>query len=224
MDEIPLINKKRERLLVPKTELTVNVPVTVMEPGSDSSSSSLDGNLSSLSSRTGTSSSSSSIGDDPRNGVAQRYYPGLGETRTMPRTPAGSTKRQGNQSYPPHTPHTPGEGGEFNHNIHEGQTSCTYPFGPLHNTNDECDDNDDEIEFYDDDYGDYMDDWDERELTREEYMILLEEMRQAAEVSVCEGMMEQLELRDVFEKAVDEMTGVKPDPERGMGVKRRRSI
>ncbi|KIK66633.1 hypothetical protein GYMLUDRAFT_37789 [Collybiopsis luxurians FD-317 M1] len=81
---------------------------------------------------------------------------------------------------------------------------------------------DEVVELYDDDYRE--DYWGEPELTREEYMLMLEDMRKEAEISVCEGMMEQLELREAFEKAVDEMTRVRPDFERGLGLSRRRTI
>ena len=46
-------------------------------------------------------------------------------------------------------------------------------------------------------------------------------MREEAELSVCDGMMEQLELRDAFERAVEETMRVKPGPERIRGLQRR---
>lgn len=85
----------------------------------------------------------------------------------------------------------------------------------------------DPVEAYNNDYEyDSIDEWgeDQPELTREEYVLMLEKMREEAEVSVCDGMMEQLELRDAFERAVEEMVRVKPEPERIRGLRRRRTI
>ncbi|KAF9062041.1 hypothetical protein BDP27DRAFT_1406392 [Rhodocollybia butyracea] len=91
----------------------------------------------------------------------------------------------------------------------------------------ESDSRESTVEEYDNDY-EYEEecDWGDNEqgLTKEEYTIMLEEMREAAELSVCEGMMEQMELRDFFEQAVDEMTRVRPEPERFAGLRRRRTI
>jgi len=88
------------------------------------------------------------------------------------------------------------------------------------------------VEAYDNDYEyeecdrDSAYEWgvDQPALTREEYALMLEKMREEAELSVCDGMMEQLELRDAFESAVEEMMRVKPEPERIRGLQRRRTI